>query len=70
MPMMKDNKSDFRRFCQTMWAMAKDEIVFWALAAGVVAISVAAARETKQRQDYESVKSVPEMLAPSAQQQR
>lgn len=34
---MQNKKSDFKRFCETMWIMTKYDVLPWVVGAGIVA---------------------------------
>nr|MBQ0091306.1 hypothetical protein [Candidatus Enterousia merdequi] len=42
-------KSDFKRFCETMWAMSKYNIVPWILVASLIAGVAIGVKELKQK---------------------
>ena len=59
---MTNNKSDFKRFCETMWIMTKYDVLPWVLGAGIVAAVTICLQDAKAKGKIPQQQTISTML--------
>ena len=55
---MKNQKSDTRKFFETMWIMVKYDVLPWMLGAGLVAAVIIGAQDVKSQNNKKQIEKV------------
>ena len=51
---MENKKSDFKRFCETMWIMVKHDVLPWVVGAGIVGAVIIGVKDMEKKGKFPS----------------